>query len=152
MTTTGKGMRFEALGRWPGMGSYDGMNMDWGHVIRLRASYVRRADTEDLAQTIAHELAHTEQKAEDLYFDWDNECERDVEERLKSWGFDDGTTEDDERTLRDTYDMIIGLAEEGKGAILSGKRPSANYAAEAVRQAEKAVSAVIRASGCWKGM
>jgi len=151
VSTTGKGMRFEALGRWPGMGNYDGMNMDWGHVIRLRASYVRRADTEDLAQTIAHELAHTEQKAEDVYFDLDDECERDVEERLKSWGFDSGTTEDHERTLRNTYDMIIELAERGKSAILSGKTPSGNYAAEAICEAEKAMSAVIRASGFWEG-
>ena len=76
-------MRFEALGRWPGMGRTVGMNMDCGHVIRLRASFVRQANNHALIEVIAHELAHTEQKAEELCFDSSDECERDVEERLR---------------------------------------------------------------------
>jgi hypothetical protein len=62
-STTGKGMRLEALGRWPGMGQCNGMNMDRGHAIRFRASYVKRATGESLLESIAHELAHTEQYA-----------------------------------------------------------------------------------------
>ncbi len=83
-------MRFEALGRWPGMGDASGMNMDGGHAIRLRASYVRSSGMQELTKRIAHELAHTEQKALGLRFESDNECERDAEERVKSWGFDAG--------------------------------------------------------------
>ncbi len=60
-----------------------------------------------------HELAHTEQRAEELCFDSDDECERDVEERLRSWGFDNGTTEDDKQALRNAFDAIIKSAEEG---------------------------------------
>ena len=151
MTTTGNGMHFEALGRWPGMGDCRGMNMDYGHVIRLRASFVRQANIDALIEVIAHELGHTEQKAEELVFDSSDECERDVEERLRSWGFDNGTTEDDDETFRDTLDEIIKWAEEGKAAILSGKRPSANYAVDAICEANKAVSAVIRATDRWNG-
>lgn len=150
-STTGKGMRFEALGRWPGMGTAAGMNMDNGHAIRLRASFVRKADMPDLSGTIAHELAHTEQKAEGLTFDSDDECERDVEERLKFWGFDDGSTEDGTRALLDTFDAIIRLAKKGKTAIRNARSPSGNYAADAIREAEKAESAVVRASERWKG-
>ncbi|MHB0958242.1 MAG: hypothetical protein ACYC0X_12250 [Pirellulaceae bacterium] len=150
-STTGKGLRFEAIGRWPGMSDATGMNMDSGHAIRLRASFVRTSDVQELATVIAHELAHTEQKAEGLHFEIDNECERDVEKRLKSWGFDNGTTEDDERTLRDMFDSIIRLAEKRKATIHSGMFPSGNCAADAIRQAKKAMDAVIRASECWKG-
>lgn len=148
---TGKGMRFESLGRWPGMGECVGMNMDGGHAIRLRASFVRKADVQDLTSTIAHELAHTEQKAEGLMFDWDNECERDVEERLKRWGFDGSATESGKKTMLESFDSIIRLAKKGKAAIYHTKLPSGNYAAEAIRQAEKAETAVIRACERWRG-
>jgi len=99
----------------------------------------RASDVQELARTIAHELAHTEQKAEGLHFELDDEWERDVEERLKSWGFDDGVTEDDERTLRDRFDSIIRLAKKGKAAIHSGKCPSRNFAADAIRHAGESV-------------
>ena len=133
------------------MGFATGMNMDNGHAIRLRASSVTGSDVQELGTTIAHELAHTEQKAEGLHFESGDECERDVEERLKSWGFDNGTTKDDERTLRDTFDSIIRLARKGRAAIYDGKSPSRNFAADAIRQADRAVEAVIKASKRWRG-
>lgn len=119
--------------------------------VRLRASSVRGSDVQELGTTIAHELAHTEQKAEGLHFESDDECERDVEERLKSWNFVDGTTKDDERTLRDTLDSIIRLARKGKAAIHDGQVPSRNFAADEIRQADRAVEAVIKASKRWRG-
>ena len=145
------GLRFEALGRWPGMGNCIGMNMDGGHAIRLRASFVRSASAEQLVEVIAHELAHTEQHAEERLFDLSDECERDVEERLRTWGFENGSTEADRTSLDDTFDEIIRKAHEGKASIREQELPSANFAADAICEAHKAVSVLIRASERWNG-
>jgi hypothetical protein len=48
------------------MGNCNGQNMDLGHVIRLRAAHVKAASADEVALTIAHELAHTEQKADGI--------------------------------------------------------------------------------------
>jgi hypothetical protein len=149
---TGQGMRFEALGRWPGMGSCQGMNLDRGHAIRLRASYVKQASIESLVGTVAHELAHTEQWAEGLFFESDDECERDVEARLRAWGLDNGATESDRQELLFEIDQIIKYAEEMKRKVACMGLPSGNFAAEALAEATRARNTMIRACCRWSGV
>jgi hypothetical protein len=149
--TTGKGMRFEALGRWPGMRTCQGMNMDRGHAIRLRASYVKQASVESLIGTIAHELAHTEQWAEGRFFESDDECERDVEARLRTWGFEDGSTENEKQELLFEIDQVIKYAKAMKRKVASSGLPSGNYAAEALSEATRASNMMMRSWCRWSG-
>jgi len=151
-SVTGKGMRFEALGRWPRMGTCQGMNMDRGHAIRLRASYVNNAPIESLVGTIAHELAHTEQHAEDIYFEFADDCERDVEARLREWGFDAGGTDAHRQKLLDEVDQIHKFAKEMKAAIKKQKHlPSGNFVAAALSEASRARNMMIRSIDRWSG-
>jgi hypothetical protein len=153
-SVTGKGMRFEALGRWPSMGVCLAMNMDWGHAIRFRASYVKDAlnDRPNLVGTIAHELAHTEQCADDKYFEFSDDCEKDVEERLRAWGFDAGGTEGDRQELLTEVDLIIKYATEMKDAIKKQEHlPSGNFVAEALSEATRASNMLIRSADRWSG-
>lgn len=150
--TTGKGMRFEALGRWPGMGNCQGMNMDRGHAIRLRASYVKRASIESLVGTVAHELAHTEQWADGLVFESEDECERDVEARLRAWGFKEGATVLDKECLLFEIDQIIKYAKAMKKKVARLGLPSGNFAAEALAEAGRASNMLIRSCCRWSGV
>jgi hypothetical protein len=150
--STGRGMRFEALGRWPGMGNCQGMNLDRGHAIRLRATFVRKAASESLVGTIAHELAHTEQWAEELIFESDDECERDVEARLRAWGFDEGTTESERQELLFEIDQVIKYAKRMKRKVVRSGLPSGNYAAEAISEATRASNMMIRSCCRWSGV
>ncbi len=149
---TGKGMRFEALGRWPGMRACQGMNLDRGHAIRLRASYVKRASIESLVSTVAHELAHSEQWADGLFFEYEDECERDVEARLRAWGFDDGATETDRHDLLFEIDQVIKYAKRMKKKVACMGLPSGNFAAEAVAEATRASNMLIRSCCRWSGV
>jgi predicted Zn-dependent protease with MMP-like domain len=154
-TVTGVGMRFEALGRWPGMGATVGMNMDRGHAIRLRASYVnecmRHEDIDDLIHTIAHELAHTEQMADDKSFETDDECERDVESRLLDWGFGSGLSMEKRETMLAHIDLVIREAKSARKEVTKCSPPSGNYLNDAISQAERAVNNIRRATDRWRG-
>lgn len=153
-SVTGKGMRFEALGRWPSMGDCLAMNMDYGHAIRFRASYVKSAldDRRNLVGTIAHELAHTEQCADNKYFDFSDDCEKDVEERLRAWGFEPGVTEDIKQQLLSEVDLILKFASVAKDEITAQRTlPSGNFAAAALSEATRATNAVMRLSDRWRG-
>jgi hypothetical protein len=153
-STTGIGMRFEALGRWPGIGTCLGMNMDRGHAIRLRASHVKEASSERLVGTVAHELAHTEQWAEGKYlkFKGEDACERDVEKRLRAWGFDAGGTKFDRQELLWEKDQIIKYATDLK-ATVEGRRslPSGNFVAEALSEVTRARNMMSRSIDRWNG-
>ena len=149
---TGKGMRFEALGRWPRMGTCAAMNMDRGHAIRFRASYVNKASSESLVGVVAHELAHTEQYAEEKYFESDDECERDVEARLRAWGFDAGSTDFHRQELLGEIDQILKFAKDMKATIQMQMRlPSGNFVAEALSEATRARNMMVRSIGRWSG-
>lgn len=149
---TGKGMRFEALGRWPRMGTCLAMNMDCGHAIRLRASYVKDASIECLVGTIAHELAHTEQYAEEKHFESNDECERDVEARLRTWGFDAGGTDSHRQELLGEIDQILRFAKDMKATIQMQKQlPSGNFVAEALSEATRARNMMVRSIDRWAG-
>jgi hypothetical protein len=106
-TTTGKGMRFEALSRWPKMGTCAGMNLDRGHAIRLKAPYLKKASPEEITEVI-----NSEQHAEGIRFAGSNECGLDVEERLLTWGFHGSDTECERSELIRFYDEIIRCAEK----------------------------------------
>jgi hypothetical protein len=149
-STTGMGMRFEALDRWPGMGEVVGCNMDWGHAIRLRASHCRRGG-DGLVTTIAHELAHTEQRAEGKRFETEDECERDVEARLQTWGFPCGATAEDRSTMQGILDDVIREATWLRESVQRWKLPSSNYVTVAIRQVERAVACLDRAGARWRG-
>lgn len=155
-TVTRKGMRFEALSRWPGIHLAAGMNLDRGHAIRLRASYVRdcmrRDDMADLILTIAHELGHTEQEAEGKSFENDDESERDVEARLLSWGFHSGQTTESRESLLAQFDSIIRLAKNAKKDVANCNPPSSNFRNAALSQADRAMNDIIRAVDRWKGI
>jgi hypothetical protein len=156
-SVTGKGMRFEALGRWPGMGDCAGMNMDRGHVIRLRASYVRDSlneARESLSEVILHELAHTEQRADGRSFESSDQCERDVEERLHVWGIDsvEQGKKAQKAALLDHLGAIVELAETAQAKVRQGKLPSGNYALKAANEAERACNYIDRASRSWEGV
>jgi hypothetical protein len=150
-TTTGKGMRFEALGQWPGIGHAWGMCMDWGHAIRLRASHVRQSSPEEVVQTIAHELAHTEQRAEERKFDSEDGCERDVEERLRRWGVM-ADSEYRRNSMVQQLNEVIEAANHIKAKILREKVPSGNFAAAAARQADIAVDHIFNVGEWWAGI
>jgi hypothetical protein len=151
-SVTGKGMRFEALGRWPGMRTCVGMNMDQGHAIRLRASYVNTASHSSLLGTIVHELAHTEQWAEGRHILDNDECERDVEARLRAWGLEEGCTEFDRQALLDSMDQIIKYAEKLKRTIKKQEHlPSGSFATAAFSEAERVLKVMTRLADRWRG-
>jgi len=133
------------------MGTCSGMCMDRGHVIRLRSSFVKSADIESLVEVIAHELGHTEQNAETKRFDSADECERDVEARLRSWGIDNGTTRGNKRMLLNQFDQIINYANLAKRIVRRSKLPSGNYATDAHSDASKAHFALMRSLDRWQG-
>ena len=145
-----RGLRFECLGRWAGISDAAGMNMENGHVIRLRASFVKTATPDALLTTIAHELGHTEQCAEDLTFRTQNECELDVERRIAEWGFgnEDGTAKE---SAVDHLDAIVRRAREVKKAIQNCHCPSGNYAVATSRCLQKAYGALWNAERRWSG-
>ncbi len=136
-STTGKGMRFEALDRWPKMGIYTGMNMDCGHAIRLRASHVKRATNESLLVIIAHELAHTEQNADNLRLR-EEESELDVESRLRSWGFDvQAAKKETGNQLLSQVNEIIRLAKLMRERVRSSDLPSDDSLFTEIAEAKK---------------
>lgn len=151
-TATGKGMRFEALRRWPGKGVCAGMNMDQGHAIRLHAPTLRKLTRESISEVIAHELAHTEQYAEKLPFINQNARELDVEERLQRWGVKQRDFRHERRLLTSQCNTIIQFAEDAKAIIETGKAPSGNFAAETDRQLSNAQVALQRAKDRWQGL
>lgn len=154
-SVTGKGLRFEALGRWPGMGDAVGMNMDRGHAIRLRASLVKKAKRDGsvaLVETIAHELAHSEQHAEGRSFASPDECERDVEARLRGWGFTyTDSTKPGKAYLLSLLNGIIRAARTAKAEIRSCEVPSGTAVNKAISQAKRALEATHRTAERWKG-
>jgi hypothetical protein len=150
-----RGLRFEALNWWPGMGNCVGQNMKSGHVIRLRAPHVQLHTADLLAETIhttCHELAHTEQHAEGRQFATSNECERDVEARLRKWGFDD---QSEKKIIK--KDLLITLKDVRRTArsvekyVRSSEGPSGNYAHLALTNASQALTRIDRTFDRWFG-
>jgi hypothetical protein len=133
------------------MGTCIGMNLDQGHAIRFPVSYVRRASPKSLIGTIAHELAHTEQKAEGVRFEWADNCEVDVEERLRTWGFDNGATEEDRRVLLGKLDEVIEWAGELKWEVGRQGLPSGNFAAYTLRDVTTASHLIVSSYLNWIG-
>lgn len=122
-----RGLRFETLPSWPGASpNAAGVNMDRGHVIRIRTSVLKRESDEMLMQTIAHELAHTAQWAEDaLDATSMNECELDAEPRVRAWGFGEtGASENDRKEFLANLDAISQAATTFKSLWKRGIFPA----------------------------
>jgi hypothetical protein len=148
------GLRFEALARWRGRGNASGQNLMGGHAIRILASHVKQASEDDIAHTIAHELAHTEQYAEGKSFDSAEEWELDVEARLLAWGFRLGGafTDAEKKELLGTLEDISNLAKALIEEVQSGAMPSGNSAYATARNAANAEKYVMQALDAWKAI
>jgi hypothetical protein len=155
-STTRRGMRFEALGSWLGMRDASGACLDYGLAIRLRASAVNVCPGQPVSSiktTIAHEIARTSQKADGKKFATSDECERDLEDRLRQWGFEEaGTTEDARQRMIDRLEALITVAEHARETIRSACLPSRNYASKADSQLQKARRCLETVERKWRGL
>jgi hypothetical protein len=147
-----KGLRFEALGRWPGMRDCIGMYMAKGHVIRLRASHVNLDGAKAVIQTVAHELGHTEQEADGKKFKTANEYELDVQQRLGAWGFDPGDATEDQRDyLLTQLEEVMTKVRELDARVRTGKLPSPAAAHKAHARIDRALANLCEAGDAWEG-
>jgi hypothetical protein len=111
----------------------------------------KRYGRSPLIETIAHELAQSGQWADEKSFDTSDECERDVEARLRAWGFRNaGPTKDENEYLLGLLDTIIESATEAKVQVSRQTIPSGNFAGYAIADADKAIGFIRRASEKWE--
>jgi hypothetical protein len=88
-TVAWRRLRIETLPRWPNWGQgVIGLNMARGHVIRLSATAVKRMSQRSLAALVAHELAHTFQRARGSARTGESR-EAEAQEIAGRWGFPD---------------------------------------------------------------
>ncbi len=103
-TFANRSLRIDVVPHWPGRQTrLEGVNMLYGHAIRLWATVVNAMPDNALKSLIGHELAHTFQWASQpnhaLTYDKDR-SEREAESIADSWGCGIATLEKWERSIK----------------------------------------------------